>query len=215
MTTETIEMVTSSITSSSSPCRIAAPPSRCTRRMPYLLRSTLQRVQAESLLPGVTRRALQVAQSSDSEALFQLGALQTTAATPLDIPVDRSRLNRRPGQREELAGLNTIAPESQRLINASVHRKCRTPWRSRSTTRAACVPSARDSLASQRWTLLCSSTKQVASQQYDPFSHVQCRRAITGPSSRILVSSDVKRSCAITPNPNGTSSCTRTIPRSK
>jgi hypothetical protein len=63
-------MVTSSITSSSSPCRIAAPPSRCTRRMPYLLRSTLQRVQAESLLPGVTRRALQVAQSSDSEALF-------------------------------------------------------------------------------------------------------------------------------------------------
>src|SRR5207253_6171914 len=43
---------------------------------------TLQRVQAESLLPGVPRRALQVAQSSESEALFQLGALQTTAATP-------------------------------------------------------------------------------------------------------------------------------------
>jgi len=60
----------------------ATPPSRCTRRTPYLLRSTLQRVQAESLLPGVPRRALQVAQSSESEALFQLGALQTTAATP-------------------------------------------------------------------------------------------------------------------------------------
>src|ERR1022692_991435 len=82
MTTGTVEMVTSSITSSSSPCRIATPPSRCTRRTPYLLRSTLQRVQAESLLPGVPRRALQVAQSSESEALFQLGALQTTAATP-------------------------------------------------------------------------------------------------------------------------------------
>ena len=26
---------------------------------------------------------------------------------------------------------------------------------------------------------------------------------------------EVKRSCAITPNPNGTSSCTLTIPRSK
>src|ERR1022692_3523466 len=50
MTTGTVEMVTSSITSSSSPCRIATPPSRCTRRTPYLLRSTPQRVQAESLL---------------------------------------------------------------------------------------------------------------------------------------------------------------------
>ncbi len=49
------------------------PTVECTRRTPYLLRSTLQRVQAESLL---------VAQSSESEALFQLGALQTTAATP-------------------------------------------------------------------------------------------------------------------------------------
>ena len=75
-------MVTSSITSSSSLCRIATPPSRCTRRTPYLLRTTLQRVQAESLLPGVPRRALQVAQSLESEALFQLGALNTTAATP-------------------------------------------------------------------------------------------------------------------------------------
>jgi hypothetical protein len=82
MTTGTVEMVTSSITSASSPCRIATAPSRCTRRTQYLLRSTLQRVQAESLLPGVPRRALQVAQSSESEALFQLGALQTTAATP-------------------------------------------------------------------------------------------------------------------------------------
>jgi hypothetical protein len=67
MATGTVEMVTSSITSSSSLCRIATPPSRCTRRTP---------------LPGVPRRALQVAQSSESEALFQLGALQTTAAKP-------------------------------------------------------------------------------------------------------------------------------------
>src|SRR5207253_6171918 len=32
------EIVTSSITSLSSPCRIPTPPSRCTRRTPYLLR---------------------------------------------------------------------------------------------------------------------------------------------------------------------------------
>jgi hypothetical protein len=42
----TVEMVTSSITSSSRPCRIATPPSRCTRRTPYLLRSTLQTTSA-------------------------------------------------------------------------------------------------------------------------------------------------------------------------
>src|ERR1039458_2197065 len=102
MTTGTVEMVTSSITSSSTPCRIATPPSRCTRRTPYLLRSTLQRVQAESLLPGVPRRALQVAQSSESEALFKLGALKTTAATPAaSKAAARTRSHRRDLRSEE------------------------------------------------------------------------------------------------------------------
>src|SRR6516165_3642958 len=36
--------------------------------------------------------------------------------------------------------------------------------------------------------------------------------AVTGRYSRILVSSKRKGSCAITPNPNGRSSCTLTIP---
>lgn len=95
MTTGTVEMVTSSITSSSSLCRIATPPLRCTRRTPYLLRTTLQRVQAESLLPGVPRRALQVAQSLESEALFQLGALETTATPAASKAAARTRSHRR------------------------------------------------------------------------------------------------------------------------
>jgi len=41
-TTGTVKMVTSSITSSSSPCRIATPPSTCGRRTLYLLRCFLQ-----------------------------------------------------------------------------------------------------------------------------------------------------------------------------
>jgi hypothetical protein len=47
MTTRTVEMVTSSITSSSSPCRIATPRSRCTRRTPYLLRVRLSSAEIQ------------------------------------------------------------------------------------------------------------------------------------------------------------------------
>jgi hypothetical protein len=69
------------ILSSSSPCGIATPPSRLIK---------LQRVQAESLLPGVPRRALQVTQSSESEALFQFGSASDDGCYTMRSPTVRS-----------------------------------------------------------------------------------------------------------------------------